>query len=660
MNGLRVDRRWLVVAWLLVSVGMAGCATSKGVALRSVPQTALSDRLMLMASGGPKPTPRTLQFLRRYDLEQDWNNDPRQTLTKLNGLIEREPTADKVYSYAELAYLTAAKAQPTNEKVALDYYGAAVMHSFMYLFDDRFGPWRNVYDPQFRGACDLYNGALENVLKIVKKQGTLRPGGTHTIELAGQSYDVTVIPRGTRWSADDFDHCEFCSDYEIQGLKNQYHGYGLGVPLIAVRKGQAEKGEAEKFYPPGLSFPVTAFLRMLPDEPERGEVAGGTRKRAVIELHDPLMLSELNVNNRTVPLENDLSTPLAFFLNNPAFQDSELATAGLLFPDKTRKAAGVYMLEPYDPSKIPVLMVHGVWSSPITWMEMFNDLRSQPEIRAHFQFWFYLYPTGQPFWYSARQLRDDLAYVRSVVDREHRSPALDQMVLVGHSMGGLVSTLQTLNSGDDFWQIVSDKPFTDVKADPALRAGLEKTFYFQPNPGIRRLVTIGTPHRGSPYANDFSRYLGRKLINLPTTLVQGSQRLRADNPGFFKEGGVLDVPTSIDSLAPDSPILPIMLTAQHAPWVKYHNIVGQITEKNWWGQKKIGDGDGVVEFRSAHLDNVDSEIVVEADHSTVHRHPRSVLEVRRILLEHLAELRSLPAAGLPLVQTASSSENPRR
>ena len=110
------------------------------------------------------------------------------------------------------------------------------------------------------------------------------------------------------------------------------------------------------------------------------------------------------------------------------------------------------MLEPYEPGKIPVLMVHGLWSSPMTWMEMFNDLRSVPEIRKHYQFWFYEYPTGQPFWVSAAQMRHDLAKLRDVLDPRHLEPALDQMVLVGHSMGGLVSRLQTVDSGDGYWR----------------------------------------------------------------------------------------------------------------------------------------------------------------------------------------------------------------
>ena len=110
-------------------------------------------------------------------------------------------------------------------------------------------------------------------------------------------------------------------------------------------------------------------------------------------------------------------------------------------------------------------MVHGLWSSPMTWMEMFNDLRSQREIRDHYQFWFYLYPTAQPFWLSAAQLRHDLVHVRETLDPTHQEPALDQMVLIGHSMGGLLSHLQTIPSRDDYWRLVSNEPFQQIKAD---------------------------------------------------------------------------------------------------------------------------------------------------------------------------------------------------
>jgi pimeloyl-ACP methyl ester carboxylesterase len=303
------------------------------------------------------------------------------------------------------------------------------------------------------------------------------------------------------------------------------------------------------------------------------------------------------------------------------------------------------MLEPYQPGKIPVLMVHGIWSSPITWMEMFNDLRSAPEVRDRYQFWFYLYPTGQPFWYSAKQLRDDLAEMRRELDPRHSEPALDQMILVGHSMGGLVSKLQVLDSRNDFWNIVSEQPFTTVKASDDVRLGLETTFFFHPNPSVRRVITIGTPHRGSNFANGTTRFIGSRLITLPKMLVNGRTQLIKDNPGLFRSDNVIEIPTSIDSLSPKCPVLPVMLSAATPPWIKFHNIVGLIPDKGFIG-RVAGGSDGIVPFNSAHLDNVSSEIVVNADHVQIHSHPRSVLEVRRILLEHLAELNVPPSSPL--------------
>jgi len=286
----------------------------------------------------------------------------------------------------------------------------------------------------------------------------------------------------------------------------------------------------------------------------------------------------------------------------------------------------------------------------MTRMEMFNDLRSSPEIRDHYQFWFYLYPTSQPFWLSAAQLRRDLVEVRQVVDPNRQEPALDQMVLVGHSMGGLVSELQTLNSGDDYWRLVSKVPPDQIKADAEVREKLQQTFYFQPNPSIRRVITIGTPHRGSTFSNQTTQWLLSKLIHLPETLINSQQQLFRENQGVLADGSLVKVETSIDSLSPNSPIFPVMLSERRPPWVKYHNIIG-VVPPQWWLSTIAKESDGVVTKESAHSDYAVSEIVVPADHTTVHTHPLAVLEVRRILLEHLADLR-----GQPIVSVAARRE----
>jgi pimeloyl-ACP methyl ester carboxylesterase len=620
-----------------------GCATSKMTELRSAPKGPLVERLKLTSRKGPQASARTRQFLRVNDLEEN-RDDPKALLKGIQAIIEREPTAPRVYAFAELAFIEAEKAKKKEPELALDLYGASAFHAYQYLFDKRFLANRNPYDPQFRGACDLYNGALEGALRLICADQGLKPGKTYTIETASGAWHLQCSLRSSRWVPEDFDRFEFVSDYELKGLKNQYQTYGLGVPLIAVRRRHANEPPAAKYYPEGLSFPVTAFVRPLPVGNQ--DCCDVTAEHAgIIELHDPLAVADIAVGDVRVPLESDLTTPMAYFLNSPEL--NELATVGLLDPGKLldfransqERIMGLYMVQPYEPGKIPVLLVHGLWSSPMTWMEMFNDLRSVPVIRENYQFWFYLYPTAQPFWISAGQLREDLAKIRDRVDPNHQERALDQMVLVGHSMGGLVSRLQTIESRDEFWKLVSDQPFSHVKADPEDRARLEKSLFFHPNPSVRRVVTVGTPHRGSEMSNDLTRWLSNKLIRLPDMLDLTKDSVISENKELIRDDRLLRIETSVDSLAPDSPFFPVMLAGNRAPWVRYHNIVGVLPKKGITGYLANG-GDGVVAYSSAKMDDVVSEVTVPAMHSDIHAHPRAILEVRRILLEHLHEVYS--------------------
>jgi hypothetical protein len=635
-----------------------GCASQKYATLRGVPKNPLTDQFQLTPDGPLQPSDRTRQLLRVYALERDLEKDPGELLGKLQTLHEREPSPDKLYAISELSYQAARRIEDTNQKKALDLYGASVLCAYDYLFDPRFRRQWNPYDPHFRGACDLYNGALEASLRLVCLNDGLKPGHTRTIETTSGTLDVTAVVRGGHWKNEDFDRFEFVSDFEMKGLRNHYRTYGLGVPLIAVRQA-GKKGEPEqaKYYPDNLSFPVTAFLRPIGDagmNPNTGRL----HYRAVLEIYDPMTINSVAIQGQRVPLESDLSTPLAHYLSQPDLE--KVAYAGLLTPEKLLQelrpggkdpVMGLYMMQPYEPDKVPVVLVHGLWSSPVTWIQMYNDLRNDPEIRAHYQFWFYLYPTGQPFWFSAAMLRRDLAAARHVLDPHHRQPSLDQMVLVGHSMGGLLSQLQTLDSSNDFWRLLSDRPFSELNADPDSRRRLQEVLYFRPNPSVQRVITIGTPHRGSRFSNDTTRWLMSQLINLPDRLVGTQERLIKQNKGLFRDTRLLEIRNSIDSLSPGSPMFGAMIKGHRAPWVHYHNIVGLVPNKGIFGTLAAGT-DGVVSRESAHLENVDSELVVEADHSTVHTHPRTVLEVRRILLEHIDSLRTFPypsvAAPTPL------------
>jgi len=125
----------------------------------------------------------------------------------------------------------------------------------------------------------------------------------------------------------------------------------------------------------------------------------------------------------TAPVQGQATTPLAYFL-----ADTRLETAayvGFLRGDSLQGRYGVHMLEPYQPGKVPVVLVHGLLSSPLTWMPAFNDLRADPALRDRFQFWFYFYPTGDPYLATAADLRRDLENLRAGLDPEHRGDPAD-------------------------------------------------------------------------------------------------------------------------------------------------------------------------------------------------------------------------------------------
>lgn len=586
--------------------------------------------------GGVQPSDRTKIFLRNYALEEAYASDPESVLAELQQSTDDHPDLERLQVLSELAYIEGHQHRLAGRELeAGQFLSTAAMASYQYLFDPRLDVQRNAYDPRFRQVCDTYNASLEGMLRIMREQGALRPGGFFTATaIDGQPLTVGVSMSG-RWSEHNFERFEFVTDFDTTGLKNVYHTYGLGVPLIGIREGGVEQvSYVEQYYPDNLSVPMTAFAQASMTAENS---AAGQPRKLLIQLVDPMEQADVDIGNRAAPLESDLTTPIAYYLNDPLLGTSVLATASLLDAEFAGQYRGMYMLEPFDPDKIPVVMVHGLWSSPITWTEMFNDLRADPKIRDNYQFWFYSYPSGQPFWFSARQMREDLRQLAADLNPEHAAPALEQMVLVGHSMGGLVSRLQTLDSDDRFWHLISDQPFEKLEADDEARALIGDTLFFDHNPDIARVITIGTPHRGSNFANSVTRWFSHQFFRMPAALVNEFSTVISENREILREECLLKIPTSIDSLAPDSPFFDAMQGATRSPVVTYHNIIG-VTEPSSW---RIGPppepSDGVVTVASAKAPDATTQIEVPAEHSTIHRHPLAIREVHRILLEHLAE-----------------------
>lgn len=608
------------------------------------------------------PSQRTSLLLRRYDLEEANLRSPDEVIRWLHQLTQDRPSLEEVHALAELAEKQARWSSSTGDMDrATRMYATAIIHAYQFLFDSDLNIARNAYDPQFRSICDIYNRSLEGLLRRVIADEKFGHGFEAVIGTTEQGVQLTVQIDG-RWKDQLFDRFELVSDYQVSGFESEHRTYGLGAPLIAVRKSTQQQDAAfEKYYPPELTIPLTAFLHLQPESKTVPAADGSAEpkiKTAVLSLYDPLEKTYATIENSTVPLQSDITTPLAYGLKDPLVNKGLLATASLLNGEFAPESYGMFMIEPYDPKKIPVVMVHGLWDGPTTWAHMINDLRANRELHDNYQFWFYSYPTAQPFWVSAHEFRRDLQAIRAEVDPQRTNQVMDEMVLVGHSMGGLISLLQTVDSGDHFWNVVSDQPISELRGNPETVATLQETFYFKSNPSIKKLVTLATPFKGSDFANR-AQWLSHRLITLPSLITNDFEKLALQNSGVFKDPTFLTRSTSIDSLATTSPFFEVIAQTEFPSHLSVHNVVGRLEKTSVFSRQTAEEsdvGDGVVALSSGVREGVDSQVFVAAEHSKLHQQPGSILEVRRVLLEQLAEKDRVRARPIPPSIRAANSD----
>jgi pimeloyl-ACP methyl ester carboxylesterase len=261
---------------------------------------------------------------------------------------------------------------------------------------------------------------------------------------------------------------------------------------------------------------------------------------------------------------------------------------------------------------------------------MLNELQNDPVLRERVQFWLFIYNTSNPILLSASELREALRKSLAEIDPEGQDPAFRNLVLIGHSQGGLLTRVMVTDSGTRFWDNAFNVPLEQLEVTPPTRALLEKTMFFAPLPSVTRVVFIATPHRGSFRVTTFVLRLVRRLVTLPVTVVQGIAEAAQSNPDAVSRQVLSGIPTAVDNMSPGHPFIQTLAASPLAPGVTAHSIIavqgeGPITSGN----------DGVVAYESAHLEGVASERIVRSSHST-QSEPDTIQEVRRILHEHVA------------------------
>jgi len=284
---------------------------------------------------------------------------------------------------------------------------------------------------------------------------------------------------------------------------------------------------------------------------------------------------------------------------------------------------------PYERGKVPVVFIHGLWGSPRNWDRMIEDLEADRALRSRFQFWAVRYASGESIPYSAHLLRQSLRRARRRFDPEGTDVAFDRMVIVGHSLGGILAKMMVQRGGAQLWQTVCSRPVDQVVGPPEECQLLRQAFFYKPVPEVRRVIFIATPHRGSPLASGRLRELGTRLCWQPNRFHQAQEVLLSHNePDMFAPGFRGDLATSAGELAPGHPLLLRLCELGIDSSVRSHSVIADIRDP-----PKPDGTDGIVPYSSSHLDGVASELLIHGLHICVN-HPAVIEEVRRILMEH--------------------------
>ena len=602
----------ILLAPLLLGVG---CMSPVGILPTSADQVYSTTNANVLNRGVLSQTSKAA--LDRYGLRDRFDKVPMETLEILYHQACKVSSKDLIFALSELSFFTGKRLDHPA------YYLASSVYAYLYLFGESGEQWVSPYNPQFKLASDLFNRGLAEAL--VEEEGSEVFLENGSLELPTGQIHIKVSRPGFPWGKERFSRFLLADDFEIRGLSIRQRDPGLGVPLIALPTRRAKLKREDDYLPSTLAVAVTVFMRVQGDQ---CDMASGNLS-ASVELYSPFNSSQVQIGTRKVPLHADVTVPFAYSLeDSPAWK---FGLSGFFSSEQeVDRLGGLYMIGPYRPGKIPVVFVHGTVSSPATWAQMLNTLQGDRQLRERYQFWLYLYTTGKPIALSAAHLRGSLKEIVSALDPNGTNAALQQMVVIGHSQGGILTRLMVVESGKETWRGVAGKDFEEFEFTNELRDLLRQSFFFQPLPFVRRVVFVATLHRGSYVAGNRIGRLSSKLISLPKNFLQFAQDLNTAKilPPEF-EG---KIPTSVDNMTPTHPFTKTFSQLPLSPGVKSHSIIAVK------GSGKLEEGnDGVVAYESAHLEGVESELVVRSGHS-VQNNPQAIEEVRRILLEHLREV----------------------
>ena len=524
----------------------------------------------------------------------------------------------------------------------LEALDKSIRYSYAYLFKTSRQPQERLFDNRQVQIRDFYNQALTQLVN----GHSLRNPSTNlspTIKIGKSTYtiDIQAYQRLQNMKLE-----KFISSYNMNfsGLRAINRRDGFGSDFVAVFPSTDSSSQENKYilnplthdYPKGINpniHKARYLAATIIAQPKKSNATIEdvlTNPNFEIKVYDPYSIEKVEIAGKPYSLAANFSAPYGLWLA----ENNLGAAAYLTLIDRDQHLAmpHLYMLEPYNPNKKIIVLVHGLASSPEAWIAVTNDIMGDAILREHYQVWQIFYSTNMPILESRFQIYALLKQAFGSLNP--KDAAAQDAVLIGHSMGGIISRLLVSDAdiSKQALELMNNRQQTRLRKHPVIGERLK----MKPIENFDRAIFLAAPHRGTDYADRWFTLAARKIIKIPatflTTLADTLTSYDVDLKDFVKTLTNDVIQNGPSDLSKKSKFMELTASIPPEKGLVFHSIMGNITKSD--DPNVITDG--IVPYKSAHLDGAVSEKIFTGGHS-IQETPEAVLELRRILRQHLVD-----------------------
>lgn len=530
--------------------------------------------------------------------------------------------------------------QTTAVEARLHAWLQAARYAYAYLFFTSRSAGERAFEDRQTQVRDYYNLAVQETATILFEahgQSSNVSSDIAPFSISGWLIKTDLSGTNVAQSEQPIHNLYAAPALAFTGLRSQYRRDGFGAELVADRSVKTDAGVLTRnsdskdhlaARPPWSEMPypvVTALLRFESDS--LADILATTE--VTFAVYDPYRHFATQLHSQHIPLAGHFTAGYGLWLAQAGFARQSIRT--LLGREQNFDRPHVYLMQPYDPDRRVILMIHGLASSPEAWVNVANEIMGDEILREKFQVWQVYYPTNIPISINHFAIRNAINAVLHHYDPQGSAIASKNMVVIGHSMGGVIARLMISSSENLMNEVLRDVEFKP-KRRQHIEARIGPILQFSPMPEVSRAIFIAAPHRGTPFAGQrIGRFVAR-MIKLPITILEDFADMlqsSADDSGPNPKQP-LYLPNSVDNLNADDDFILAAAKLPISSTVKYHSIIARTHSDG-----KLEDSDdGLVPYQSAHLPDAVSEKVIVSGHS-VQETAEAILELKRILLEDL-------------------------